>query len=163
MAIETLEKAVALYGIPIYVYHEIVHNSWVVEHFRGKGVVFVNNLDEVPENSYLLFSAHGIAPEIHEQSLARKLKTIDATCPLVTKVHREAIRFARDGYTIILVGHAGHDEVIGTMGEAPEAFRLVQTVDDAATIQIEHAERLADLTQTTLSVTETAGIIAKLK
>ncbi len=163
MAIETLEKAVALYGIPIYVYHEIVHNSWVVEHFRGKGVVFVNNLDEVPENSYLLFSAHGIAPEIHEQSLARKLKTIDATCPLVTKVHREAIRFARDGYTIILVGHAGHDEVIGTMGEAPEAFRLVQTVDDAATIQIEHAERLAYLTQTTLSVTETAGIIAKLK
>jgi 4-hydroxy-3-methylbut-2-enyl diphosphate reductase len=163
MAIETLEKAVALYGTPIYVYHEIVHNSWVVEHFRGKGVVFVNHLDEVPENSYLLFSAHGIAPEVREQSLARKLKTIDATCPLVTKVHREAIRFARDGYTIILVGHAGHDEVIGTMGEAPEAFRLVQTVDDAATIQIDHAERLAYLTQTTLSVTETAGIIARLK
>ena len=163
MAIESLEKAVALYGTPIYVYHEIVHNRWVVEHFMDKGVVFVNDLEEVPENSYLLFSAHGISPQVRQQSETRKLKTIDATCPLVTKVHREAIRFARDGYTIILIGHAGHDEVIGTMGEAPEAFRLVQTVEDAATIEIENADRLAYLTQTTLSVTETAGIIAKLK
>ena len=163
MAIESLEKAVALYGTPIYVYHEIVHNRWVVEHFKDKGVVFVNDLAEVPEGSYLLFSAHGISPPIRQQSEARKLKTIDATCPLVTKVHREAIRFARDGYTIILIGHAGHDEVIGTMGEAPEAFRLVQTVEDAATIEFENVDQLAYLTQTTLSVTETADIIAKLK
>jgi len=163
MAIESLENAVALYGTPLYVYHEIVHNSWVVEHFRGKGVVFVDDLDEVPENSYLLFSAHGISPQIRQQSEARRLKTIDATCPLVTKVHREAIRFARDGYTIILVGHAGHDEVIGTMGEAPEAFRLVQTIEDAAAIEIEKTDKLAYLTQTTLSVTETADIVAKLK
>ena len=163
MAIESLEKAVALYGTPIYVYHEIVHNRWVVEHFKDKGVVFVDNLEEVPENSYLLFSAHGISPQIRRQSEARKLKTIDATCPLVTKVHLEAIRFARDGYTIILIGHSGHDEVIGTMGEAPEAFRLVQTVEDAATIEIESSDQLAYLTQTTLSVTETANITAKLK
>jgi len=165
MAIESLEKAVALYGTPIYVYHEIVHNRWVVEHFKDKGVVFVDNLEEVPESSYLLFSAHGISPQIRQQSEARKLKTIDATCPLVTKVHLEAIRFARDGYTILLIGHAGHDEVIGTMGEAPDVFRLVQTVEDAATIQIqvENLDRLAYLTQTTLSVTETADIIARLK
>ncbi|MEI8375762.1 MAG: 4-hydroxy-3-methylbut-2-enyl diphosphate reductase [Planctomycetota bacterium] len=163
MAIESLEKAVALYGTPIYVYHEIVHNRWVVEHFKDKGVVFVDNLEEVPENSYLLFSAHGISPQIRRQSEARKLKTIDATCPLVTKVHLEAIRFARNGYTILLIGHSGHDEVIGTMGEAPEAFRLVQTVEDAATIEIESSDQLAYLTQTTLSVTETANITAKLK
>ncbi len=163
MAIESLERAVAFYGIPIYVYHEIVHNRWVVEHFKDKGVVFVNDIEEVPECSYLLFSAHGISPQIRQQSETRRLKTIDATCPLVTKVHREAIRFARDGYTIILVGHAGHDEVIGTMGEAPNAFRLVQTVEDASQIQIENTDQLAYLTQTTLSVTETAGIIAKLK
>ena len=163
MAIESLEMALALYGTPIYVYHEIVHNRWVVEHFREKGAVFVNELDEVPEGSYLLFSAHGISPAIREQSEARRLKTIDATCPLVTKVHREAIRFARDGYTILLIGHAGHDEVTGTMGEAPEAFRLVQTIEDAATIEVDKSERLAFLTQTTLSVTETADIISKLK
>ena len=163
MAIETLERAIALYGTPLYVYHEIVHNRWVVEQFKGQGVVFVNDLEEVPEGSYLLFSAHGIAPEIRRQSEARRLKTIDATCPLVTKVHREAVRFAAEGYTIILIGHAGHDEVIGTMGEAPGAFRIVQTVEDAATIEIENTERLAYVTQTTLSVTETADIIAKLK
>ena len=163
MAIESLEKVVALYGTPVYVFHEIVHNRWVVEHFKDKGVVFVDDLQEVPEGSYLLFSAHGISPPIRQQSEARRLKTIAATCPLVTKVHREAIRFARDGYTILLIGHAGHDEVTGTMGEAPEAFRLVQTVEDAATIKIEDPQRLAYLTQTTLSVTETAEIIAKLK
>jgi 4-hydroxy-3-methylbut-2-en-1-yl diphosphate reductase len=163
MAIESLEKALLLYGTPIYVYHEIVHNRWVVERFKDQGVVFVNQLEEVPEGSYLLFSAHGISPQVREQSEARRLKTIDATCPLVTKVHREAIRFAQEGYTILLIGHAGHDEVIGTMGEAPQAFRLVQTVEDAATIEIEDSVPLAYLTQTTLSVTETAEIIAKLK
>jgi 4-hydroxy-3-methylbut-2-enyl diphosphate reductase len=163
MAIECLEQAVERYGTPMYVYHEIVHNRWVVHHFRDKGVVFVDDLDEVPEGSWLLFSAHGISPQIRKQSEERKLRTIDATCPLVTKVHREAIRFAQDGYTILLIGHAGHDEVIGTMGEAPEAFRLVQTIEDAATIEVDDAEKLAYLTQTTLSVTETLDIIAKLK
>ena len=145
MAIECLEKAVALHGTPIYVYHEIVHNRWVVEHFKDKGVIFVNGLEEVSEGSYLLFSADGISPQIRQQSEARKLNTIDATCPLVTKVHREAVRFAREGYTIILIGHAGHDEVVGTMGEAPEAFRIVQTVEDAAAIEIGDVQRLAYL------------------
>jgi 4-hydroxy-3-methylbut-2-enyl diphosphate reductase len=163
MAIECLEEAIRLHGKPMYVYHEIVHNRWVVDHFKGEGVVFVDDLEEVPEGSWLLFSAHGISPQIREQSKRRKLRTIDATCPLVTKVHREATRFAGDGYTILLIGHAGHDEVIGTMGEAPEAFRLVQDIDDAATIEVENPERLAYLTQTTLSVTETVEIIAKLK
>jgi 4-hydroxy-3-methylbut-2-en-1-yl diphosphate reductase len=163
MAIESLERALSLYGTPIYVYHEIVHNSWVVENFREKGVVFVDDLEQVPEGSYLLFSAHGISPQIRQQSEARKLATIDATCPLVTKVHREAIRFARDGYTILLIGHAGHDEVVGTMGEAPDAFRLVQTVEEAEVIEVENPDRLAYLTQTTLSVTETSEIIARLK
>jgi len=121
MAIESLEKAVALYGTPIYVYHEIVHNRWVVEHFKDKGVVFVDDLAEVPEGSYLLFSAHGISPPIREQSEARKLKTIDATCPLVTKVHREAIRFAARLYDHF-DRHAGHDEVIGTMGRPRRPF-----------------------------------------
>jgi 4-hydroxy-3-methylbut-2-en-1-yl diphosphate reductase len=163
MAIESLEQALRLYGTPIYVYHEIVHNRWVVEHFKKKGVVFVSDLTEVPKDSWLLFSAHGISPEIRRHSHERRLKTIDATCPLVTKVHREAIRFAQEGYTILLIGHAGHDEVIGTMGEAPASMRLVQTLEDAATIEVESTDRLAYLTQTTLSVTETAGIIAKLK
>jgi 4-hydroxy-3-methylbut-2-enyl diphosphate reductase len=163
MAIECLEQAIRLYGTPMYVYHEIVHNRWVVEHFKHDGVVFVNELDEVPEGACLLFSAHGISPQVREQSQRRKLRTIDATCPLVTKVHREAVRFAKEGYTILLVGHAGHDEVVGTMGEAPDAFRLVQTIEDAATIEIENTDRLAYLTQTTLSVTETMEIIAKLK
>ena len=117
----------------------------------------------MPEGACLLFSAHGISPQIREQSRRRNLRTIDATCPLVTKVHREAVRFASEGYTILLIGHAGHDEVIGTMGEAPKAFRLVQTIEDAATIEVEDMEHLAYLTQTTLSVTETVEIIAKLK
>jgi 4-hydroxy-3-methylbut-2-enyl diphosphate reductase len=163
MAIECLEEAIRLHGKPMYVYHEIVHNRWVVDHFKDEGVVFVDDLEEVPEGSWLLFSAHGISPQIREQSKRRRLRTIDATCPLVTKVHREAIRFAGDGYTILLIGHAGHDEVVGTMGEAPGAFRLVQDVDDAATIEVEDSEKLAYLTQTTLSVTETVEIIAKLK
>jgi 4-hydroxy-3-methylbut-2-enyl diphosphate reductase len=163
MAIECLEEAIRLYGTPMYVYHEIVHNRWVVDHFKNEGVVFVDDLEEVPEGACLLFSAHGISPRIRELSTRRKLRTIDATCPLVTKVHREAVRFASDGYTILLIGHAGHDEVVGTMGEAPAAFRLVQTIEDAETIEVENTERLAYLTQTTLSVTETIDIIAKLK
>ena len=122
MAIESLEQALRLYGTPLYVYHEIVHNRWVVERFRDLGVVFVDDLAEVPEGSHLLYSAHGVSPEVRRQAAQRRLQTIDATCPLVTKVHREAVRYAAEGYTIVLIGHAGHDEVIGTMGEAPEAI-----------------------------------------
>jgi hypothetical protein len=122
MAIETLERSIALFGAPVYVYHEIVHNKHVVERFRGEGAIFVDDLHDVPEGGNLLFSAHGVSPEVRQVAGERRLKTIDATCPLVTKVHLEAVRYAKLGYTIILVGHAGHDEVIGTMGEAPAAF-----------------------------------------
>src|ERR1700722_16793019 len=163
MAIECLEKAVDLYGTPIYVYHEIVHNRWVVERFKSMGVVFVDGIEEVPPNSYLLFSAHGVSPEIRKISLERNSKTMDATCPLVTKVHKEAIHFDREGFKIILIGHAGHDEVVGTMGEAPNAFILVETVEDVDKLDVAPATKLAYLTQTTLSVTEAAGVIQRLK
>ena len=163
MAIECLEKAVELYGTPMYVYHEIVHNRWVVERFKVMGVVFVDSVEEVPPNSYLLFSAHGVSPEIRKISSDRNLKTIDATCPLVTKVHKEAVLFDRQGYKIVLIGHAGHDEVVGTMGEAPGAFLLVESVEDVDKLDIPSDTKLAYLTQTTLSVTEAAGIIARLK
>ncbi|MEO1999371.1 MAG: 4-hydroxy-3-methylbut-2-enyl diphosphate reductase, partial [Planctomycetaceae bacterium] len=125
MAIECLEAAIKKFGSEIYVYHEIVHNKYVVDRFTGQGVQFVNDLEDVPEGSILLFSAHGVAPMIRAQSARRRLRTVDATCPLVTKVHLEAIRYAQDGYNIILIGHEGHDEVIGTMGEAPEQITLV--------------------------------------
>src|SRR5262245_40722008 len=118
MAIESLDLALSAFGPPVYVYHEIVHNKYVVETFRDKGAVFVDDLGDVPEGSHLLFSAHGVAPEIRRIARERRLMAIDATCPLVTKVHLEAIRFAREGYAIVLIGHAGHDEVVGTMGEA---------------------------------------------
>jgi 4-hydroxy-3-methylbut-2-en-1-yl diphosphate reductase len=121
MAIESLRLAVETFGTPIYVYHEIVHNTWVVQRFREQGVVFVDQLTDVPEGAHLLYSAHGVAPEVRRLAAERRLKTIDATCPLVTKIHREAAQFARQGYTVVLIGHAGHDEVIGVMGEAPEA------------------------------------------
>jgi len=162
MAIESLRRAVRLYGTPIYVYHEIVHNRWVVSQFRQQGVVFVDDLAAVPEGAYLLYSAHGVSPEIR-QAARRRLRTIDATCPLVTKVHREAIRLAAEGYTIVLVGHGGHDEVLGTMGEAPAAFRLVETCQDADRLTVPDPERLAYLTQTTISVTEAQAIIARLR
>src|SRR5438874_6026403 len=126
MAIESLEKALALFGAPLYVYHEIVHNRPIVERFRARGVVFVDDISEVPAGGTVLYSAHGVAPEIRRQSAARNLRAIDATCPLVTKVHMEAVRFARDGYTIVLIGHEGHDEVLGTMGEAPQHMALVE-------------------------------------
>src|SRR5213595_694872 len=130
MAIESLERALQLYGTPIYVYHEIVHNRPVVERFRARGVVFVDGIDEIPEGATVLYSAHGVAPAIRAASAVRNLRAIDATCPLVTKVHLEAVRFAREGYTIILIGHEGHDEVLGTMGEAPANIRLVQNTKD---------------------------------
>jgi len=163
MAIESLELAIRFFGTPIYVYHEIVHNKWVVDRFLRLGVVFVNDLDEVSKNAVLLYSAHGVPPEIHRQAAGRHLKTIDATCPLVTKVHREAVRFAKQGRTVILIGHAGHDEVVGTMGEAPDSIVLVNSIEDVDRIEVGDPKETAYLTQTTLSVDAAQRIIARLK
>jgi 4-hydroxy-3-methylbut-2-en-1-yl diphosphate reductase len=163
MAIESLDLALASLSPPIYVYHEIVHNKWVVEHFRSRGVTFVDELAEVPRGATLLFSAHGVSPEVRRIARERNLKAIDATCPLVTKVHLEAIKYARAGYTILLIGHEGHDEVIGTMGEAPEAILLVETPEDVVTLRVADERRVAYLTQTTLSVDDANRIIARLR
>lgn len=163
MAIECLDEAIRRFGSDIYVYHEIVHNKYVVDRFTRQGVTFVDEIDEVPEGSILLYSAHGVSPQIRKQSRGRNLQTIDATCPLVTKVHLEAIRFARDGYHIVLIGHEGHDEVIGTMGEAPESITLVETPDEVDSLNFPADAKIAFLTQTTLSVTEADAVIARLK
>jgi 4-hydroxy-3-methylbut-2-en-1-yl diphosphate reductase len=163
MAIESLDLAIKAFGTPVYVYHEIVHNKFVVDTFRDKGAVFVDSLEEVPVGSTLLFSAHGVSPEIRRVARERKLYAIDATCPLVTKVHLEAVRFAKEGYRIVLIGHEGHDEVIGTMGEAPEAIILVESPDDVDRLEVPAGSRLAYLTQTTLSVDDANRIIARLK
>ena len=163
MAVASLDLAINRFGTPIYVYHEIVHNQHVVRSFEGKGAVFVNDLQEVPEGATVLFSAHGVSPEIRETAKERKLFAIDATCPLVTKVHLEAIKYARGGYTIILIGHEGHDEVIGTMGEAPEAILLVEDEQDVDALQFEEGAKLAYLTQTTLSVDDANRIIDRLR
>lgn len=163
MAIESLERALELFGTPLYVYHEIVHNRPVVERFRKLGVQFVDHIHEIPDGSTVLYSAHGVAPAIRQASAQRNLRAIDATCPLVTKVHTEAVRFARDGYTILLIGHEGHDEVIGTMGEAPENMRLIQDEAEAEQIDLPENARLAFLTQTTLSVDDAERIIAILR
>lgn len=163
MAIESLDLTIRQFGTPVYVYHEIVHNQYVVKTFREKGAVFVDHLSEVPEGSTLLFSAHGVSPEIRREAQSRKLFAIDATCPLVTKVHLEAIKFAKGGYTIILIGHEGHDEVIGTMGEAPEAILLVESKEDVDKLNFEPGSKLAYLTQTTLSVDDANRIIQRLR
>jgi 4-hydroxy-3-methylbut-2-en-1-yl diphosphate reductase len=163
MAIESLELAIKVYGTPVYVYHEIVHNKHVVERFREEGAVFVDHLDEVPEESTLLYSAHGVSPEIRRVAHERRLRTIDATCPLVTKVHLEAIRYAREGYTILLIGHEGHDEVIGTMGEAPKSITLVENREEVDALPFGTDEKIAYLTQTTLSVDEANAVIERLK
>jgi 4-hydroxy-3-methylbut-2-enyl diphosphate reductase len=163
MAIDCLDLTLKACGSPVYVYHEIVHNQYVVDTFRAKGAVFVEDLQEVPEGATLLFSAHGVSPEIRRVARERKLRAIDATCPLVTKVHLEAIRFARAGYTILLIGHEGHDEVIGTMGEAPQAIVLVESVEHAERLELPPDARLAYLTQTTLSVDDANRIIDRLK
>src|SRR5690242_2040888 len=152
MAIESLERALQLYGTPLYVYHEIVHNRPVVERFRKRGVVFVDHIDEIPPGATVLYSAHGVAPAIRAAAAERGLHAIDATCPLVTKVHLEAIRFAKENYTILLIGHNGHDEVLGTTGEAPDHIRLVQSVEEAEALEFPADAKLAYLTQTTLSV-----------
>src|SRR6266567_9094984 len=163
MAIESLDLAIRAFGTPIYVYHEIVHNKYVVETFRAKGAVFVDELSEVPTGATLLFSAHGVSPEIRRLARERKLRAIDATCPLVTKVHLEAVKYAREGYTILLIGHEGHDEVIGTMGEAPEAIILVESPENVATLKVADERKVAYLTQTTLSVDDANRIIERLK
>jgi 4-hydroxy-3-methylbut-2-enyl diphosphate reductase len=163
MAIEALNLALKTLPPPIYVYHEIVHNKYVVDHFRAQGVTFVDHLSEVPPGSTLLFSAHGVSPEIRRVAKERKLRAIDATCPLVTKVHLEAIKYANQGYTILLIGHEGHDEVIGTMGEAPEAILLVESPEAVDRLQVADESKLAYLTQTTLSVDDANRIIDRLK
>src|SRR5438309_2210476 len=163
MAIESLERALELFGAPLYVYHEIVHNKYVVERFRRLGVVFVEDLDEVPVGAPLLYSAHGVSPQIREQARRRKLVAIDATCPLVTKVHLEAVKYAKEGYTIVLIGHEGHDEVIGTMGEAPDRMVLVETAADVESLQVPDPSKVAYLTQTTLSVDDANVVIAALR
>lgn len=162
MAIEALELALQTLPTPIYVYHEIVHNKYVVESFRDRGVVFVDVLEDVPTGSTVLFSAHGVSPEIRRIAKERDLRAIDATCPLVTKVHLEAVKYASQGYTIFLIGHEGHDEVIGTMGEAPEAIILVETPEDVASLEVADESKVAYLTQTTLSVDDANRIITKL-
>jgi 4-hydroxy-3-methylbut-2-enyl diphosphate reductase len=163
MAIESLEQALKQFGTPLYVYHEIVHNRPIVERFRARGVVFVDDISEVPAGGTVLYSAHGVSPVIRQHSAERNLRAIDATCPLVTKVHNEAVRFAREGYTIILVGHEGHDEVIGTMGEAPHHMVLVEDAEDVAALTLPPEAKLAFLTQTTLSVDEAKVVIDALR
>jgi 4-hydroxy-3-methylbut-2-enyl diphosphate reductase len=161
-AIDIVEEALELFPAPLYVRKEIVHNRAVVDGFKARGVQFVDSLDEVPEGKVVVFSAHGVSPEVREQARRRRLQVIDATCPLVTKVHLEVRRFVRQGYEILLIGHEGHDEVLGTTGEAPEHIHLVGTVEDVDALQLPQTERLVYLTQTTLSVDETLEIVAAL-
>ena len=163
MAIESLERALELYGTPLYVYHEIVHNRPVVDRFKNRGVVFVDHIDDIPNGANVLYSAHGVSPEIRKASAERNLHAIDATCPLVTKVHLEAVRFAREGYTILLIGHEGHDEVQGTLGEAPNSIHLVQNADEVEALPVPDDAKVAYLTQTTLSVDDAEVIIAALR
>jgi 4-hydroxy-3-methylbut-2-enyl diphosphate reductase len=162
-AVQAVERALDLYGPPVYVRKEIVHNKHVVEQLRGRGAIFVEEEHEVPEGETVVFSAHGVAPSVHAGAGARGLKTIDATCPLVTKVHVEATKFAAQGYTIVLIGHAGHEEVEGTMGEAPDHIILIETEDDVDRLEVHDPDKVAYISQTTLSVDETSAIIAKLR
>jgi len=162
-AIDIVDLALELYGPPVYVRHEIVHNSHVVSALRERGAVFVEDLDGVPEESVLVLSAHGVAPAVREAAMARRLKVIDATCPLVTKVHLEALRMEKEGYTIVLIGHRGHTEVEGTMGHVPSSIILVQSAAEVAELVVPDPERVAYLTQTTLSIDECAETVAALK
>ena len=162
-AVQTVERALELYGPPVYVRKEIVHNKHVVEQLADRGAIFVDQETEVPEGKTVVFSAHGVSPAVHASAAERELKTIDATCPLVTKVHVEAKKFAEAGYTIVLIGHAGHEEVEGTMGEAPEHIVLVETEADVDELEVADPERIAHISQTTLSVDETDAIIRRLR
>jgi 4-hydroxy-3-methylbut-2-enyl diphosphate reductase len=163
MAIDALDRAIALFGTPLYVFHEIVHNRPVVQRFKDKGVVFVDHVHEVPRGSHLMYSAHGISPLVRQAAEERELQVVDATCPLVRKVHLEAIRFARLGYSIVLIGHRGHDEVVGTLGEAPDQITLVETIEDVDRLQVADPDKVAYLTQTTLSVDDAGLIVERLK
>ena len=162
-AVDIVDLALEMYGPPVYVRHEIVHNKYVVRDFESRGVVFVDRIDEVPDDSLVIFSAHGIPPEVRQEAEERGLRSVDATCPLVTKVHDEALRYATQGYHILLVGHAGHVEVEGTMGQVPEHVTLVQTEAEAETVEVPGDGKVAYLTQTTLSVDDVAGVLAVLK
>jgi len=162
-AVVTVEKSLEHYGAPVYVRKQIVHNKYVVQALEARGAIFVDELEEVPEGSIVVFSAHGVAPSVHEEAQQRDLRTIDATCPLVTKVHSEAKRFAAEGYQIILVGHEGHEEVVGTMGEAPGVMTLVENPADAAQVEVPDTDRLVWLSQTTLSVDETLATVDVLQ
>jgi 4-hydroxy-3-methylbut-2-enyl diphosphate reductase len=162
-AVITVEKALDLYGAPVYVRKQIVHNKHVVNNLSERGAIFVEELDEVPEGATVVFSAHGVSPMVHAEAAERRLKTIDATCPLVTKVHHEARRFANEGYRILLIGHEGHEEVEGTAGEAPEHITLVQTPDDVDDLEFPEGTRLSWLSQTTLSVDETMETVRRLR
>jgi 4-hydroxy-3-methylbut-2-en-1-yl diphosphate reductase len=162
-AVQTVERALAIHGAPVYVRKEIVHNKHVVAQLRERGAIFVDEHTQVPEGAVCVFSAHGVAPSVRAGADERSLRTIDATCPLVTKVHREAVRFAREGYTIVLVGHSGHEEVEGTMGEAPDQIVLVESEQDVESLHIADPERVAYITQTTLAVGETSAIIDRLR
>jgi len=162
-AVQTVERALELYGAPVYVRKEIVHNKHVVEELRERGAVFVESGGEVPEGATVVFSAHGVAPSVHATASQRRLQTIDATCPLVTKVHVEAKKFAAEGYTIVLIGHAGHEEVEGTMGEAPESIVLIENEGDVDRLEVDDPDKVAYISQTTLSVDETTAIIARLR
>ncbi|MFH8928640.1 4-hydroxy-3-methylbut-2-enyl diphosphate reductase [Streptomyces pristinaespiralis] len=162
-AVIAVEKALEQYGSPIYVRHEIVHNKYVVQTLEKKGAIFVDETAEVPEGSIVMFSAHGVAPTVHEEAAQRKLATIDATCPLVTKVHKEAVRFAQEDYDILLIGHEGHEEVIGTSGEAPDHITLVDGPEDVANVEVRNPDKVVWLSQTTLSVDETMETVGALK
>jgi 4-hydroxy-3-methylbut-2-enyl diphosphate reductase len=162
-AVETVERALELYGAPIYVRKQIVHNKHVVQTLERKGAIFVEENDQVPEGATVIFSAHGVAPEVHEQARQRNLRAIDATCPLVTKVHQEARRYARDEYDILLIGHEGHEEVVGTSGEAPEHVTLVDGPDSVDRIEVRDPSKVVWLSQTTLSVDETLETVDRLK
>ncbi|HEX2417210.1 MAG TPA: 4-hydroxy-3-methylbut-2-enyl diphosphate reductase [Micromonosporaceae bacterium] len=162
-AVEVVERALDLYGAPVYVRKQIVHNRHVVETLEQRGAIFVEENDEVPEGATVVFSAHGVAPEVYEQARQRNLKAIDATCPLVTKVHQEARRFANEGYDIVLIGHEGHEEVVGTMGEAPASIQLVDGPDEVDKVQVKDPSKVVWLSQTTLSVDETMQTVDRLK
>ncbi|NUP32558.1 MAG: 4-hydroxy-3-methylbut-2-enyl diphosphate reductase [Streptomycetaceae bacterium] len=162
-AVVTVEKALELYGPPVYVRKEIVHNKYVVQTLRNRGAIFVDETEEVPEGATVIFSAHGVAPIVHDEAAGRSLKTIDATCPLVTKVHKEAVRFAEEDYDILLIGHEGHEEVIGTTGEAPDHITLVDGPDDVADVEVRDPSKVVWLSQTTLSVDETLATVDALK
>jgi 4-hydroxy-3-methylbut-2-enyl diphosphate reductase len=162
-AVQTVERALEHYGAPVYVRKQIVHNLYVVRSLEARGAIFVDETDEVPEGSIVVFSAHGVAPEVHTEAASRSLRTIDATCPLVTKVHQEARRFAAEDYDIVLIGHEGHEEVIGTTGEAPEHIKLVDGPADVADVEVRDEERVVWLSQTTLSVDETMETVAALR